>query len=447
MTRRRFLRNSLCLTGASFLGCSRNVFGQQAIWDDSLSAQMGLNERGRKVLDRLKKQGLAELMPVIASPGGEFSHLGWPVATQLGNGEVVIAFLRASGGHTLAGTFVDDPYPSGRYITRSSNLSDWLPTDHFEQAARLGAPDCLHCIGAVRATPDDQRVVLVGSGVPRLVFLSDDGGKTWRKNEKGLAGLLRTAALCGPNLINHPVFGQVAAFGQEKAPTRRNYLIRSKDAGETWQQRVWVNSREARSVEPAVATWGPGHMVMISREYNENFALSPDGYYCHTQHVYRHTEGARFEKVTFTTEHTNIAGNAASGFDCHDTADVIFNPVSGRLECLQSHRRGGGQGETGKILEKNEADRRNTLNLWSIDPTDLLEGSAEWRFDGTLLDRAGYSRRAERDGLHPGGSVVDLKRGQQHIFVYAGWRRTPTSIYRLSRSLDTDRIRHAIQTA
>jgi len=122
------------------------------------------------------------------------------------------------------------------------------------------------------------------------------------------------------------------------------------------------------------------------------------------------------------------------------TAEVIYNPVTERIEMLHSHRWGGGQNSTGTTIPDRAEDEVSTLNLWSIDPDALLRGDARWQFDGTLLKRRGFSRRGNKDGLHPGGSIVDRNRNMQHIFIYAGWRRAPASIFRISRTLDTPKL-------
>lgn len=407
----------------------------------SLKEQLGLTTAYRKWLGALRGKKLLGITPVVSAPEGEVNHLGFPVATRLSDGRAVVVFQRAKGGHIQAGVWHGAGLPAGRYAITSDDLQQWHPANPFDTRARLSDPDGMHCVGVARRPDGGERVVAIASGAPRGIYLSDDRGETWRTAQGALDGLLDGAAHCGPRLIAHPEFGIVAAFGQQKKPTgRRNWLVRSLDAGETWEQRVWENTKPARSVEPSLATWGDGHMVMVTREYIKDFAINEDGYYCHTQHVYKHEKGAKFSEVKFTTARTNIAGNPAFGFDCHDTAEVIYNPVTRRIECIQSHRRGGGEGRTGKVIEKNPAKKINTLNLWSIAPDELLAGSSKWRFECTLVEREGYSRNSERDGMHPGGSVIDEAAGMQHIFIYAGWRRKPCSIFRVSRTLDTPKL-------
>lgn len=48
------------------------------------------------------------------------------------------------------------------------------------------------------------------------------------------------------------------------------------------------------------------------------------------------------------------------------------------------------------------------------------------------------------DAAHPGGAVIDLNSGVQHIFIYCGKYATPSGIFRISRTLKTARLREAM---
>lgn len=191
-----------------------------------------------------------------------------------------------------------------------------------------------------------------------------------------------------------------------------------------------------------------------------------DPHYAYTQNVYKHEKGATFSTLTnkFATKKTNVVGNGYDPFvlknvqpwEAHDTPEVIYNPETGRLELIQSHRWGGGpdkvrpkNGDGVEIpLSEDPSQAMNSLNLWSIDPVDLLNGSSEWRFDGTLIERQGIIlgggavagvgvTKAYQDGFHPGGSVIDEKNGMHHMFIYVGKYNDHANTYRLSRTLDT----------
>jgi hypothetical protein len=122
-----------------------------------------------------------------------------------------------------------------------------------------------------------------------------------------------------------------------------------------------------------------------------------------------------------------------------DTTDVDFNPVTGRYEAVVTNRSGGGPDR-----EQNELHEK-TVNLWSISKDDLRMGRARnWRFEATLLRWPHGSLNMRPDGIdsaHPGGAVIDVDRGVQHIFIHSGLYATPTGVYRISRTLETDRLR------
>ncbi|MCC5841548.1 MAG: hypothetical protein JJT96_15645 [Opitutales bacterium] len=400
-------------------------------------------------LAALIDRGVLEIATVAQVPLSEtHTHLGWPVATHLPNGRIVVVF-RQRDGHN--GSDEGD-----RWVIYSDDLETWHPAGVLEdKALRLSDSYGMHAIGwAPRPDNGEPRLVLAVGNTPapgftKVVYLSDDAGETWM-GPTSLNPVIPVGNQTGPNLIQHPVFGLLASWGQpgmqpfDPSGPRGNYLTRTLDAGLTWETREWINTEPSLPIEPAIATWGPGHMVILARDYSEfGYGDDPERKYFYlSQHVYTYEEGHTFQDVNFTTVASNIAGNGATtseppGRNSQDTADVFFNPVTGRVEMLQSHRWGTGGPDTEHTLAETLLEERSSLNLWSIDPDDLLAGSTQWRFDGTLIERIGYARPGNKDGLHPGGSVLDFARGQQHIFVYAGWRRGPTSIYRISRTLDT----------
>ena len=145
----------------------------------------------------------------------------------------------------------------------------------------------------------------------------------------------------------------------------------------------------------------------------------------------------------FPLEHQALSN--ISSYRWPDTTDIDFNPMTGRYEAVVTNRSGGGPGE-----EQDEHNHQ-TVNLWSIAPEDLVAGKADqWRFEGTLIHlRSGMLKITpdDVDAAHPGGAVMDVERGVQHIFFYCGTYRSPTGVYRITRTLDTPKLATALRPA
>ncbi|MDR2674068.1 MAG: IPT/TIG domain-containing protein, partial [Opitutaceae bacterium] len=433
-------------------------------------------------LSRLMDEGAYDLAPVVRAGADDYyKHLGWPVATMLPDGKVFVMFKQKSGHHGAEDADTGNNITEGgRRIVSSTDLINWSPPDALKNAsARLDDSTGMHAIGWTPNPADARpRLVVLNGNTTRTdaqdeataestnrVYVSDDEGATWTKylpfGETRAQGPLAAAPHAGPNLIRHPVFGLVGTFGQQTSSSmgnidnRKVFITRSTDGGVTWDVHAWKNQALARSVEPSIATWGDGHMVMLTREYTDYGCGGGPGrdWFYPTQHVYKYEPGHAFSDIRFTTAGTNIISNGKAalsednlpGRSSLDTCEVIYNPVSGRIEMIHSHRWGaGGLKVKSELYPKGDPRRRNSIGLWSIAPQDLLDGKSLWRFDGTLLERLGYSAKGDKDGMHPGGSIVDTARGRQHIFIYAGVRASPAGIYRVSRPLDTGAWRAAI---
>ena len=142
----------------------------------------------------------------------------------------------------------------------------------------------------------------------------------------------------------------------------------------------------------------------------------------------------------FPMKHQNVTN--ISSYRWPDTTDVDFNPVTNRFEAIVTNRNGGADKD-----ERNE-QHEQTVNLWSISKRDMYAGrSLGWRFEGTLLRlKSGMLGIGPNDvdAAHPGGAVMDEANGVQHIFIYCGQYSTPTGIYRITRTLDTDKLRKSM---
>ena len=118
--------------------------------------------------------------------------------------------------------------------------------------------------------------------------------------------------------------------------------------------------------------------------------------------------------------------------DITDTPDLIFNPVTDRLEAAATFR----NHKPGKPME---------LRLYSIAPDDLARGSSDWRFEGVLV------RYRERfgtcDGMNPVGGIVDEQTGTHRIYIWAGDAKNRAGIFECRRSLETDKLGEFLKRA
>jgi hypothetical protein len=447
--------------------------------DGTTLADFDFSDAQKTRTQTLIDNGTLELQRVLTAPDEGYRHMGWPVATRMPDGRTVV-LIRNTKSHS---GYDDWPDNARRVVYSDDNMATWLPTDALTSPPVLGvnaAVDIeangnfdyngMHAISWAYATgTTNPRLVVVTAKDDRItrtppvtkfyrVYLSDDRGVTWREQPNAFTAVAYDDAVnCGPNLVQHPEFGLVIPFGQPTSTNKANLIARSADAGATWEIRKWTNSAASRSIEPALATWGPGHMVMIGRERDNTYGYdSASGKFYYTQHVYKHTPGTAFSTISFTTARTNIAGNGktpiAKGKDAqeaHDTAEIIYNPVTCRIEMIQSSRWGVGAENPIPADPENPANPVNSLNIWSIDPVDLLAGGATWRYDGTIVERQGIILGAvglpkdNKDGFHPGGSIVDTAAGKQHLFIYVGVYTQYANAYRISRPLDTYAFRAA----
>ena len=192
----------------------------------------------------------------------------------------------------------------------------------------------------------------------------------------------------------------------------------SKDGGESWQEEEQDLPSFVRPGEP-VGLLHDGKLLIVSRSYDPA-AYDPE------------TDTSVYAQLWSETgwhplmaKHTTIRVAGKRGRQ--DTLDIDFNPVTKRIEAAVPARSGGGEGRFHA--------KEMSLNLWSIDPSELFAGSAQWRFECTLFarlrngDRPADGRFGRADGFHPGGAVIDAKRGVQHVFVYIGFKEGPAGVF------------------
>lgn len=370
-----------------------------------------------------------------------------------------------------------DPYDTLEPLWCNMDLSEKTPTAAAIGPATWG-----------QGTDQTSGFLIMRGGLHRATY--DVNGGSWEPDPFAFQGVYGGAEDPAPSggssyVIHHDEFGYMVFSGNETGLD----ITASDSGGDETVGWLWKNIQApsmddndafVASSEPS-ALEHEGNIFVVSRQRKidrkdeelwssarEAYQDRLGGLYLN-QHAYVHREEVTsLDQITendFTNRATNIRGNAYST-QPHDTPSLIYNPISGRIEILDSHRYGGGPGDAHnwtqrppgakhcKLPANNEplgcipSTMTSSLNLWSILPSDLLEGKNNWRFEGTLLKRIGAHSPSNiaSDGLHPAGSVVDMENEVEHIFVYSGQRSgeahtlPQTGIFHITRTLHTEQL-------
>lgn len=401
--------------------------------DELVSRTLVLADGERQKLILLEESGVLEIRPVALPRGkylvGQNRVLGWPTAVKVGE-SLVCAHNRRVHHH---GDPKQDDHSRPAIVLRSDDngktWSDAIDLRSFGITDRPLVVSGMICIGE----KDGKVFVLCKDGLYR----SDDQGRNWELL-KGALTQDQTGSTydggVGPRMIIHPTRGLVVLVHVRKQPSIDIYY--STDDGNTWrhERHRLRGEGEIHPMEPT-GLYHNGRLLLLSR--NHILPLRGHGQIHEPQPPVMMVSDSGW----FPMKHqalTNICS-----FRWPDTTDVAFNPVAQRFEAVVTNRSGGGPGQ-----ERNEKEQQ-TVNLWSISPEEFYAGKADhWRFEGTLLRlRSGMLNITpdDVDAAHPGGAVMDRENGVQHIFIYCGTYRTPTGVYRITRTLHTDKLSAAIR--
>ncbi len=278
-------------------------------------------------------------------------------------------------------------------------------------------------------------------------YRSDDKGKSWEYLSGAFtAEQVSPGPSCtmGPKLIETS-YGMTGFQGLTRRDCSRPgelWLRYSRDEGNTWQQTHQVLPVETSIHGEPAALMYQGSLIILARIWSDASYDADEGTYRYGQFWSKNgrlpvssalTNIKATEAVADMAPVAGLTKSAGFGPWSQDTPELIYNPVSKRIEAVVTNRCGGGQGYEQDMTVC-------TLNLWSIDPQELLSGGSEWIFEGTLLERDIVDTPKFHDGMHPAGGVVDLKNNQHHIFVYMGYYDGPAGIFRISISLDTPKV-------
>jgi len=395
-----------------------------ALQSDKLVADTLLLAPGEgEPLAGLERDGVLTVRPV-ALPRGECLRganrmLGWPVGIMCGR--TLLCAYHQQIYHHGEGPKRDDDSCEAVVVRSADGGETWSSPVAMKDVGRNHEPTVLgfgNCFGV------QDRVAFLATQYG--LFRSQDEGVTWDFVEGALTQRQTghdDAGEFGPRMVVHPRKGLVVLAGMYSESCLDVY--NSTDSGVTWAHERIVTPSPVHTLEPT-AIFHDGHLLFLTRNHamptiyqrglNENqppAMMVSDGDWFPMKHAAL----------------TNIAS-----YRWPDTTDLDFNPVTGRYDAIVTNRNGGGPGG------EQDEEHAQTLNLWSISRDDFLAGRAEnWRFEYTLLRLpSGMLGMGpdDIDAAHPGGAVMDLSRGVQHIFIYCGRYATPTGIYRLTRSLD-----------
>lgn len=396
-----------------------------------------IDDAERRRLNALRAEGVLDVRPVALPEGeylvGENRHLGWPVGTRVG--DALLCAYHQTLRHHGEGPRRDE-ISSDTVLVRSTDGGEtWSgPVDirRFgtnSEPTVLGFGNCFAVVGA--------KVFLATTyGLYRSV----DEGLTWELAEGALTErqtgwhASEKYGGFGPRLVVHPDRGLVIPSHVPWEPLMDMYY--SPDMGRTWKHERVQMSNFIHPMEPT-AMYHDGRLIFVSRNQPLPWKWHRDLEHGETQRPCMMVS----ETGWFPMTHCGLTNISSHRWP--DTTDVDFNPVTGRFEAVVTNRNGG-------VLE-NECNElhEQTVNLWSLSKEELYAGRADrWRLEGVLLRLPSGQldhTPEDIDAGHPGGAVIDVEAGLQHIFIYCGRYATPTGVYRISRTLDTDRLRSVMR--
>lgn len=402
---------------------------------------LGTTESQLSIYAEGAEEGLIELAPVSLpeDPIGDNNHLGWPVATKTDDALVLVH--RRIPGHNPWGAGEGDE-TSSFSVSRCSLDGGETWSDPFDLRDAM-TPDCrnrgghiplshrykfgpanessqgykLH-LNALGSSPAGTVVLLCNYGA----FRSEDRGLSWQH----LANQFREDKMegpivyLGPTIVSHPqmglcAFGNTVAYGRGRrfpnavdGPIELEHhnlvMLNSLDDGLTWKKAVHE-----------LPSWAAQHEAAAVCHGNDIYLLGRDQR-TSTSYLQMRLVGARPVDV----RRANMRHTRAL-----DTPDLGFNPVTGRFEMVRSFR------------------ERMRIDLWSIAPEEWE--SSEWRYEGVLFAKKEFASEEgfyrHQDGFHPAGAVIDAARGVQHVFFYTGHPNGPAGSFRLTRTLDTPKLK------
>ncbi len=391
-----------------------------------------LSPREQERLDKL--QGILELSPVVLpndrNVRGKNWFFGWPVAAMSKKSLVVVYYAIPSHSRH----YPKDFHSSNAMTVYSTNGgASWSKPLDLNSIVKESLKNGRYGFGnSITTLSDGSILLLTNSGA----FRSSPNGKSWKHIPKAFSAeqVSPPSTHHGPRIASHSRFGLITTAHSSSHPVIDDtlWLYNSLDDGATWVKKKFDLLPSIKPVEPTPIVYND-QLIILARSHGSYDQATLTWRY--VQIVFDKNLETFVAKPTTITASESVTPDPAHGPWCQDTVDLALNPVTNRLEAVVTNRMGGGEG-------KEHIQDQQTLNLWSIDPAELLSGSATWKFECTLLNRIGNptNPRYPSDGMHPGGAIIDEKHGMQHIFIYLGYGTGPSGIFRITRTLDTGKL-------
>jgi hypothetical protein len=395
--------------------------------------------------------------PAVLPFGKDLFGVNWslhhPVAA--GDGENIVLTFARSPWHdpSAPSDRTTDSFTSNHVMIRSIDGGNtWSNQVDLRQSFSVPNPTRIAGLHALRYMGGSKYLYISGAGA----MITNNFGTSWQHYPTAFGSALPAGvggANFGPNIVEHPEFGLVAAahaWGTNGQILDETWFWTSTTGGQSWELNRIATATPSKNVEPAMVLLGD-QSALVARSHDASSFESETSTYRYSQGV---TTPNSFQLDTqFTNIRTSDARDAlagplaeqgytpskaaAFGFFSQDTVDLILNPITERVEAIVTNR-------TGRAADSTNDLSRQSLSLWSIDPEALLAGSNQWRYEATLLERHMLDAPLFVDGMHPAGSVVDLENEVQHIFIYAGFYEGPAGIFQITRTLHTDHLVAAI---
>jgi len=336
---------------------------------------------------------LMEINEVYMPEGDDFTpgnyNFGWPVAVMEDASIIVSTQRMLLPGQT------DDKSGKGQLLIRSEDRGKtWTSISEVQFIQPYGyTAGSSSCIGSF-----DGKIIQKGSGT----IISENEGSNWSPYPRAFKlASQESYGANGPKIHDHPEFGLIFFTGTSSEHDTGS-VFRSDD-GTIWEDTDWSvsGSDDVICPSPSALLLDDGSILMVSSN-GANMV----------QYFYKYEPGDTYSDIEFTA---TVIPNISTSLSDFDVPDLITNPVSERIEMLESNP--------------------TSLFLWSADPSEIKSGTVDWEYECLPLVRSGVA------SLHPAGSVVDTENNLQHIYVYIGGLYPDRNcIFSITRTLDTESL-------